>query len=209
MTDENLEIRSENILIVDDTPANLRLLSNLLMEEGYTVRPVLSGSQALSSIRAELPDLILLDIMMPERNGYEVCGDIKADKQARDIPVIFISALDEVFDKVRAFEVGGVDYLTKPFQSEEVLARVRTHLTLRRAQQELEKTNSELREALEKVKVLSGLLPICVNCKKIRDDAGYWHQIETYIRKHSSADFSHGLCPGCAKELYPEYYKGD
>ncbi|MBN1873058.1 MAG: hybrid sensor histidine kinase/response regulator [Anaerolineae bacterium] len=127
-----------NILLVDDTPANLRLLSNMLKEQGYKVRSVINGQMALTVTHAAPPDLILLDINMPGMNGYEVCGKLKADETTHDIPIIFISALDETQGKVKAFTVGGVDYITKPFQFEEVLARVETHLALRRLQQELE-----------------------------------------------------------------------
>jgi len=121
-----------NILIVDDTPANLLLLVRMLTQRGYKPRTVLSGKLALEAARAEPPDLILLDIAMPEMNGYEVCEQLKADEALKDIPVIFISALHETLDKVKAFRVGGVDYVTKPFQFEEVFARVQTHLQLRR-----------------------------------------------------------------------------
>jgi adenylate cyclase len=127
----------DNILVVDDTPNNLRLLSTLLMEQGYEVGKAINGQMALKSAQAAPPDLILLDINMPEMNGYEVCSLLKANPQTRDIPVIFISALDEVLDKVKAFSVGGVDYITKPFQSEEVLARVRTHLNIQALQNAL------------------------------------------------------------------------
>lgn len=141
-----------NILIVDDTRANLRLLARILTEKGYMVRPVPDGKMALSAAQAELPDLILLDIKMPHLSGYEVCERLKADEKTRDIPVIFISALDEVMDKVKAFTIGGVDYITKPFQEEEVLARVRTHLTLRNLQKNLEEKNETLSEALKELK---------------------------------------------------------
>jgi two-component system, NtrC family, sensor kinase len=111
-----------NILDVDDTPANLRLLAGMLTEHHYKVRPVPNGSLALGAVKAAPPDLILLDINMPGMNGYEVCQALKADQATRDIHVIFISALDEVMDKVKAFEVGGADYITKPFQFAEVMA---------------------------------------------------------------------------------------
>jgi signal transduction histidine kinase len=127
-----------NLLIVDDTPANLRLLANMLAEEGYKVRPVINGPMALTAAQAVPPDLILLDINMPDMSGYEVCERLKADEATAEIPIIFISALDETADKVRAFEMGGVDYVTKPFQFAEVLSRVETHLALSRLQQELE-----------------------------------------------------------------------
>jgi len=129
-----------NILIVDDTPANLLLLVRMLTERGYKPQPVLSGKLALEAARAEPPDLILLDITMPEMNGYELCAQLKADAALKEIPVIFISALNETIDKVKAFRVGAVDYVTKPFQFEEVYARVQTHLQLRR----LEKLRDDL-----------------------------------------------------------------
>ena len=153
-----------NILIVDDTPENLRLLSNALTEQGYKVRSVIDGAMALMGARTAPPDLILLDINMPTMNGYEVCEALKADEKTREIPVIFISALDEVLDKVKGFAVGGRDYITKPFQVEEVLARVKNQLTLRSLQKKLTEQNSQLRHleaelrlALEKEKELSQL----------------------------------------------------
>lgn len=126
-----------NILIVDDTPDNLRLLANMLIERGYKVRPAPSGTHALATTRKEIPDLILLDVMMPEMDGYEVCRTLKAEKQTRDIPVIFLSALNELEDKMKGFEAGGVDYITKPFHEKEVMLRVETHLKIRNLQQEL------------------------------------------------------------------------
>jgi sigma-B regulation protein RsbU (phosphoserine phosphatase) len=133
-----------SILVVDDTAANLQVLAGMLKDRGYKVRPVPSGKLALLAARRDPPDLILLDINMPEMNGFEVCGHLKADDQLKGIPVIFISALTEQLDKVKAFAIGGVDYLTKPFQMEELHARVETHLKLRRLQVELEETNSRL-----------------------------------------------------------------
>jgi CheY-like chemotaxis protein len=203
-----------NILVVDDTLANLRLLTKMLAEYGYKVRPATNGRTALSAAQTEPPDLILLDIMMPEMDGYEVCGRLKADERTRDIPIIFISAIHETIDKVAAFSIGGVDYITKPFHVEEVLVRVKTHLTLRHLQktlqeknEQLQGKNDELEAALAKVKLLTGLLPICANCKKIRNDEGYWQQVDVYIRDHSEADFSHGLCPDCTQKLYPDLYQ--
>jgi sigma-B regulation protein RsbU (phosphoserine phosphatase) len=137
-----------NILIVDDTPANLRLLSQMLGEHGYYVRPVPDGALALAAVRAEPPDLILLDVRMPEMDGYEVCERLKADARTQGIPVIFISAIDAVQDKVRAFTIGGADYVTKPFQLEEVLARVETHLALRRLQVQLQEANRKMAQEL-------------------------------------------------------------
>jgi PAS domain S-box-containing protein len=135
-----------NILVVDDTPNNLRLLSAMLTQLGYEVRRVINGQTALKTAQAAPPDLILLDIMMPDMNGYEVCQHLKACEQTRDIPVIFISALDEVLDKVKAFAVGGVDYITKPFSEEEVFARVENNLTIRRLQKQLTEQNARLQQ---------------------------------------------------------------
>jgi CheY-like chemotaxis protein len=202
----------ETILIVDDTPINLRLLSQMLTKRGYKLRAATSGTHALESIRSSPPDLILLDVMMPEMNGYEVCEHLKADERTRDIPIIFISALDATEDKVRAFTAGGVDYVTKPFREKEVLARVETHLSLRGLHKQLEATNrvleernaeletrnAELEEAMDTIKTLSGLIPICAWCgRKVSDDSGQWVGLETYIEMHSEVEFSHGICPDC------------
>ncbi|HCE46044.1 MAG TPA: hypothetical protein DET40_21065 [Lentisphaeria bacterium] len=135
-----------DILIVDDTPANLLLLVKMLTDRGCKPRSFLSGELALQAARAEPPDLILLDVNMPEMSGYEVCEQLKADERLKNIPVIFISAMSETIDKIKAFAAGGVDYVTKPFQLEEVEARVRTHLELRRLQIQLEKQNRQLKD---------------------------------------------------------------
>jgi two-component system, NtrC family, sensor kinase len=147
MSQEPYTPSQESILIVDDTPANLQLLAQMLSEQGYKVRMAQDGTMALMSIQSSVPDLILLDIMMPELNGYEVCSKLKASSQTKDIPIIFISTLNEAFDKVKAFEVGGVDYITKPFQAQEVLARVEHQLHIRRLSQQLLERNAQLETA--------------------------------------------------------------
>ncbi|KAM3097461.1 response regulator [Phormidesmis sp. 146-35] len=141
-----------NLLVVDDTPDNLRLLVGLLTQQGYKVRPVTSGKLALTAAQGFPPDLILLDINMPDMDGYEVCQRLKQSDRTREIPVIFLSALTDVFDKVKAFSVGGVDYITKPFQVEEVIARIRTHLALRSLQSNLQQKNQDLAETLEELR---------------------------------------------------------
>jgi two-component system, sensor histidine kinase and response regulator len=140
-----------NILVADDTVENLRLLSSMLGQCGYEVRPVTNGRQALQAAEREPPDLILLDINMPELDGFEVCARLKAQTALRDVPVIFLTALADLADKVRAFDVGGIDYITKPFQVEEVRARVKTHLELRRASRELAQSFERL-QRLEKLR---------------------------------------------------------
>ncbi|MBN2117041.1 MAG: two-component system response regulator [Anaerolineales bacterium] len=135
-----------SILVVDDTPENLQLLMGILAEHGYDVRVAPDGELALKFVRTTLPDLILLDIKMPGMDGYQVCKQLKADTPTCDIPIIFLSALDDVFDKVKAFSVGGVDYVTKPFVAEEVVARVQTHLTLKFTKEALKNQNVILEE---------------------------------------------------------------
>jgi PAS domain S-box-containing protein len=144
MSDSQGSPSKGNILVVDDTALNLTFLSKRLSKAGYKVRLAQNGEQALLSVRMEKPDLILLDIVMPEISGYEVCYQLKASEQTRDIPVIFLSALQEAFDKVRAFEVGGADYITKPFQLQEVLARVENQLKVSRLQKQLLEQNARL-----------------------------------------------------------------
>jgi two-component system, sensor histidine kinase and response regulator len=146
-----------DILVVDDTPANLQLLTGMLKERGYRVRPVPSGKLAIQAVQNEKPDLILLDINMPEMNGYEVCEHLKADEALKEIPVLFISAMDETIDKIKAFAAGGVDFVTKPFQFEEVEARVQTHLKLHRLQIEMERQNRQLQENYDQLKKLEAL----------------------------------------------------
>lgn len=137
-----------DILVVDDTPDNLRLLSTMLAEQGYNVRKAISGQMALMSAQTVLPDLILLDINMPGMNGYDVCTQLKANAKTCEVPVIFISALDEVLDKVKAFDVGGIDYITKPFQTQEVLARIENQLRLRSLSLQLVEQNARLQQEI-------------------------------------------------------------
>ncbi len=140
-----------DILIVDDTPMNQRLLSHVLVQSGYQTRIASNGKQALEIVQQAHPDLVLLDIMMPEMTGYDVCEQLKADPSTSNIPVIFLSALDATEDKVRAFTVGGVDYITKPFQIEEVLARVETHLSLQGLRRQLQQANKDLEQKLDEL----------------------------------------------------------
>ena len=141
------------IFLVDDNPGNLSLLAGILRAAGFRVRVANTGKRALTMIRAQVPELVMLDITMPEVDGYEVCRELKVDEATRDIPVIFISALDEPLDKVKAFRTGGVDYVTKPFQAEEVVARVESQLKVSRLQRETESKNVELKGAYEQIRV--------------------------------------------------------
>ncbi|GFO55398.1 hypothetical protein GMSM_24050 [Geomonas sp. Red276] len=197
------EMADKKLLLVDDAPENLQLLYQTLKGE-YEIFSATSGSEALRLTGTLLPDLILLDIMMPEMDGYQVCEALKRDDRLREIPVIFLTALHEEADEVKGFEMGAVDFIVKPFKAVVVRRRVATHLELQQKRNQLEAANRELKEALDRIKVLSGLLPICMNCKKIRSDDGSWTQLETYISQHSEALFSHGYCPECGARMKEE-----
>ena len=178
------------IMVVDDNHDSLKLLTDILSEQGFQVRQALNGQLALAAVKQQSPDLFILDIRMPEMDGFELCRQLKKDIVTRDVPVIFISGLDNPNDKVKAFNIGGQDYITKPFEDTEVLARVKTHIALR-------KKEIELKRALDEVQQLKGILPICCQCKQIRDDKGYWQQVEQYISEHSDVQFTHSFCPNC------------
>ncbi|HLO68064.1 MAG TPA: response regulator [Holophaga sp.] len=193
-----------HILIVDDLPKNLQVLALLLDKAGHRVSMAMDGAQALAMVEAEPPDLILLDVMMPGLDGLETCRRLKAKEATREIPVIFLTAKAELEDLQEGFSLGAVDYVTKPFRGGELLARVATHVALKRALERERDLRVSLQETLAQVRVLSGLLPICACCKKVRDDGGYWNQIETYIEAHSEVGFTHGICPDCSARLYPE-----
>ncbi len=197
-------MRQETVFVVDDIPANLGVLFDALEMSGFKILIDTDGNSAIEAIGQSMPDIILLDVMMPGMDGFETCRKLKENADTRGIPIIFMTALNEVIDEVKGLDLGAVDYIIKPFRVEIVLARIRTHLTLRNLQKSLEKKNAELRDALNNVETLSGMLPICANCKKIRDDKGYWNQLEVYISKHSQALFSHAICPDCVKKLYGE-----
>jgi len=185
MSADQVDVLKGDILVVDDTPANLRLLSQMLAEQGYRVRPVPSGQLALAAVEAEPPDIILLDIRMPGMNGYQVCEILKADAQTRDIPVIFISALDTIQDKVRAFTVGGEDYVTKPFHLEEVLARVGTHLALRKLQQQLQDANRKMAQEL----ALAGEVQTSFLLHDLPDIPGWQLTAKMNPARETSGDF--------------------
>jgi signal transduction histidine kinase len=205
-----------NILVVDDTPANLRLLVDILTKKGYKARPVPNGNLALTAARNMPPDLILLDIMMPDMDGYEVCHQLKADERYRDIPIIFISAINEVLDKVKAFSIGGVDYITKPFQIEEVLARVEMHLSRGFLQKKLQDKNEELLTTLQQLQATQNQL---IQSEKMallgQLIAGIGHEINTPLGAIRSSidniyDFlNHDLenLPVFFQKLSPERYQ--
>jgi len=192
------------ILIVDDVPENIQVIASVLSNESCEISAATSGEQALKVISNTSPDLILLDIVMPGMDGFEVCSILKKMPETENIPIIFLTAMTETDNIVKGFELGAVDYVTKPFKTAEMLSRVRTHLKLKRALDAEKELAANLKDALAQVKQLSGIIPICSNCKNIRDDDGYWQQVEMYIKEHTTAMFSHGICPDCVRKLYPD-----
>jgi len=151
MNQNSIEKTDAKILIVDDIPANLNVLCQALESEGYKIVAAPSGTVALQLAHRTQPDLILLDIMMPERDGFEICRRLKADASTAEIPVIFITAKDEMSSVIKGFEVGGVDYITKPFRYEEVRVRVQTHLTIKGLQKRLREANREIQAKKEEL----------------------------------------------------------
>ena len=210
-----------SILIVDDSPDQQTLLRSILGKAGHN--NVLSADSAKSAsmllnlggeATSHKIDLILMDILMPEQDGVETCRQIKRCAHLQDVPVIMVTAKNDLSNLKEAFSAGAMDYISKPVNSVELLARVSSALLLkqemdRRKNRELElrRSNEELQKALKEVKVLRGLIPICASCKKIRNDGGFWQQLEEYLGEHSEAEFSHGLCQPCIKKLYPGVYQ--
>lgn len=197
MTPESTIADGNTILIIDDSPDNLRVLSKTLEAHGYAVRCVTNGAMAFASIQNSPPNLVLLDIRMPGMDGYEVCQTLKQDSNFRDIPVIFLSALDDVQDIVKAFQVGGVDYITKPFQSEEVLARIRSQLTIQNLSQRLYEQNQDLLQEIEERKKFEQAL-----CQEIQrrtlieaslQDAKNSAEAASYVKSEFLAQMSHEL----------------
>ena len=185
------------ILVADDTPSNLELVNEILGQD-YELIIAVNGAEALDLAWGETPDLILLDVMMPELDGLEVCRRLKAEARTAGIPVIFLTALSDGEALLQGFQAGGSDYVGKPFNPEELRVRVATHLALKQAMDRERALRMELEAALAQVKQLSGLLPICSWCKKIRDERGEWNQLEAYLSTRSEVDFTHGVCPDCA-----------
>ncbi len=209
------------ILIVDDSQDQHLLLKSILTKAGHTdiltVDSALAAFPILNQDANASPtpvELILMDVLMPGMDGVTACRRIKQQKHLHDIPVIMVTAKNDFNNLKDAFSAGAMDYINKPVNSIELLARVTSALTLKREmdcrkerESELRRSNEELQQALREVKVLRGLIPICASCKKIRNDGGFWQQIEEYLGEHSEAEFSHGLCQPCLKKLYPGVYQ--
>jgi len=210
-----------SILVVEDDPVNMDVIRNILFREGYHIRECTNGKDVQSYLDTSVPDLVLLDIMMPEISGYKVLNELRKQYSMFDLPIMMITARNNIEDIVKAFSSGANDYISKPFDRNELVARIRTLERLKRLNRQLKEEMKERRiaeeerEKLQKrlenslTKVISGFIPICANCKKVRGESGDWANIETYLNKRTEAQLSHGLCPECLKKLYPDYFPED
>jgi DNA-binding response OmpR family regulator len=185
-------------LIADDDLTYRRMLQALLGKWGYDLVVAADGDAAWQVLHApDAPQIAILDWMMPGKDGVEICRQIRESSQSDPKYIILLTSKGEKKDIVSGLDAGADDYITKPFESEELRARVQVGERILRLQSELARRVKELQEALDQIETLEGILPICMYCKKIRNDQNYWQQVETYITQHSQAEFTHGLCPEC------------
>jgi phosphoserine phosphatase RsbU/P len=192
------------ILIAEDDLTSRAMLSGVLIKNGYEVVETANGLQALEALQqSDAPRIAVLDWLMPEIDGVEVVRRIRARETEQPPYLFLLTTLGGKSHIAEGLRAGADDYLVKPFEPVELIARVEVGCRLIAMQDRLSNKVLELRDALNQIKTLSGIVPICAGCKKIRDDQGYWNQVETYISAHSEAQFSHGLCPDCLKKYYP------
>lgn len=193
------------ILIAEDDLTSRVMLVAVLKKYGHEAVPTVNGVEALETmLKSDAPRLAILDWMMPEMSGLDVVRRIRADTTVSQPYLILLTAKGEKSDIVVGLETGADDYLVKPFHPAELKARVGAGIRLIEMQDRLAEKVNELRQALEDINTLQGFLPICMHCKKIRNDKGYWEQVEAYVGRHSNAIFSHGICPECMQKYYPE-----
>lgn len=195
------------ILIVDDKIENLVALETLLEDIDAVIIRANSGNEALQlSLEHELA-LSLIDVQMPGMDGFETVKLMRQVEKTKYTPVIFVSAIySDDFYKIKGVDSGAVDFITKPIVPEIIIGKVKIFLELHEQKKKLERTVADLQKALNEVKTLQGLIPICASCKKIRDDKGFWTDVEHYIAVRADVDFSHALCPDCMKKQYPKIY---
>jgi len=194
------------ILIAEDDTTSRNVLFTVLKKDGYDVVETVNGAEAWDKLQQpNAPPLVILDWMMPELDGMEVVRLVRSLQTHRQPYIIMLTAKSEKTDVAAALEAGANDYLIKPFSIIELQARVNVGRRMIEMQDVLASKIEELNRALEEIKTLRGILPICSNCKKIRDDKGYWNQVEVYVHERTEAEFSHGICPQCMEKLYPEF----
>lgn len=193
------------VMIVDDDPDVLYATARIVKKAGFRVIQASSAAECRALVQEQPPDLLLLDVVLPDTSGSELCKEIKADPECKNIFVILISGLKTSSqEQAEGLDVGADGYIARPISNQELEARVKAMVRILRAERETRRLFQELQEAQAQVKVLQGLLPICCHCNKIRDDAGYWKRLETFIQENSEAFFSHGICPECEKKYYSD-----
>ncbi len=203
------------VLVTDDDPEILLLTTMVLQRAGYEVLEASTGKGCLEAVRKHRPGLVLLDVNLPDTTGIEVCRQIKADPDLKGTFVILASGERVSSDyQAEGLNIGADGYIIRPIPNKELLARVQSMERIKRAEDALREKEKQqerlivkLQEALAEIKTLKGFIPICASCKKIRDDEGYWNQLEAYLSKHTDAVFSHSFCPECAKKYKDEMEK--
>jgi len=195
------------ILVAEDEKTSRMILERTLAKAGHDVVAVEDGLKALALIQEEVPDMLITDWMMPDLDGLELCSRVRALNLCSYVYIMLLTALTDKERIIEGLDAGADDYITKPFDRPELLARIGAGERVIQLEKSLRQKNAELSEALAHIKQLKGILPICMHCKKIRNDENYWQQVEEYVASHSEADFSHSICPECLEEHYPEYAK--
>jgi DNA-binding response OmpR family regulator len=212
MTDKPFGIK---VLVTDDDPDTLLLTTMLLKDEGFEIYEARTAKECLTLVKEVRPDMVLLDVMLPDKRGTEVCTLIKNDPDLKSTFVVLVSGVLVSSDyQAEGLNVGADGYMIKPMTNREFVARIQSMVRIKRAETALREKEIEqkrlieqLQEALAEIKTLKGFIPICASCKKIRDDEGYWNQIEEYLTAHTDAVFTHGLCPQCVKKYMEDIDK--
>lgn len=198
------------VLIVDDSAPTRVAFARILERAGFEVKTAPDGEAGLAAARNARPDLILTDSVMPKVDGPELCRRIKADPELRSTLVVVCSASrTSSAEQADGLDAGADGYIAQPISNREFVSRVKSMMRIKQAEDERDRLIAELQDALAQVKALSGIIPICMHCKNIRDDQGYWNRLEQFITEHSEAQFSHGLCPSCAEEHYGDVHEDD
>lgn len=201
-------MNKQKILIVDDRPENLLVLESILETLDIEIITSMSGEETLQKVMDDDFTIIILDVQMPGMNGFEIAKYLRGVEKTKYIPIIFVTAISKDEEYIfQGYEVGAVDYLFKPVEPHILKSKVAVFLQLQQQKNIIKKQAEELQQKINEVKVLRGILPICSHCKKIRNDKGFWQQVDAYLQEHTEAELSHGICTDCAKKHYPQFYE--
>ena len=193
------------ILIAEDDHIARRILQTILTKQGNEVTAAEDGLKALEALQKEPPEILITDWMMPGLDGLQLSRQVRELDLPSYVYIIFLTALTEKQRIIEGLDAGADDYITKPYDKTELMARVKAGERVIRLEKTLREKNAALSDALAQIKQLKGMVPICMHCKKIRNDENYWQQVEEYVAEHTEADFSHSICPRCLEEHYPDY----